>query len=59
MFVTFLANVFLDIGIENLLDNASQITALSKLYIDSLKMIHCDLGISVLWQHYTGSNLSI
>ena len=41
----------LDVGIENLLDNASQTTALPKFYFVSLKMIHCDLGISVLWQH--------
>ena len=47
----FLQMYSLDAGIENLLDNASQTTALSKLYFDSLKMIYCDLGISVLWQH--------
>ena len=41
----------LEVGIENLLDIASQTTALPKLYFDSLNMIHCDLGISVLWQH--------
>ena len=41
----------LDVGIENLLDSASQTTVLPKLYFDSLKMIHCDFGISVLWQH--------
>ena len=41
----------LDVGIENLLDNASQTTALTKWYSDSLNMMHCDLGISVLWQH--------
>ena len=47
----FLQMYSLDVGIENLLDNASGTTAFSKLYFDSLKMIHCDLGISVLWQH--------
>ena len=41
----------LDVGIENWLDNVSQTTALPKLYFDSLNMLHCDLGISVLWQH--------
>ena len=39
------------VGIENQLDNASCTTVLPKLYFDSMKMIHCDLGISVLWQH--------
>ena len=47
----FLQMYSLDVGIENLFDNASQITVLSKLYFDSLNMIHRDLGISVLWQH--------
>ena len=47
----FLQMYSLDVGIENLLDNASQATVLPKLYFDSLKMIHCDLGMSVLWQH--------
>ena len=47
----FLQMYSLDVGTENLLDNASQTTALPKLYFDSLNMIHCDLGISVLWQH--------
>ena len=47
----FLQMYSLDVGIENLLDNASRKTAMTKLYFDSLKMIHCDLGISVLWQH--------
>ena len=41
----------LDVEIENLLDSASRTTVLPKLYFDSLKMIHCDLGISVLLQH--------
>ena len=40
-----------DVGIENLFDRASTTTVLSQLYFDSLNMIHCDLGISVLWQH--------
>ena len=40
----------LDVGIENLLDNGSRTTVLPKLYFDSLKMIHCDLGVSVLLQ---------
>ena len=40
-----------DVGIENLLDSASTTTVLSQLYFYSLNMIHCDLGISVLWQH--------
>ena len=40
-----------DVRIENLLDSASATTVLSQLYFDSLNMIHCDLGISVLWQH--------
>ena len=40
-----------DVGIENLFDSASTTTVLSQLYFDSLNMIHCDLGISVLWQH--------
>ena len=43
----FLQMYSLDVGIENLLDNASQTIALSKLYFDVLKMIHCDLGMSV------------
>ena len=47
----FLQMYSLDVGIEKMLDNASQTTALPKLYFDSLKMIHCDLGISVVWQH--------
>ena len=47
----FLQMYSLDVGSESLLDNASQTTALPKLYFDSLNMIHCDLGISVLWQH--------
>ena len=36
------------VGIENLLDSASTTTVLSQLYFDSLNMIHCHLGISVL-----------
>ena len=44
----FLEMYSLDVGIENLLDNASQTIALSALYFDALKMIHCDLGMSVL-----------
>ena len=40
-----------DVGIENLFDSASTTTALSQLYFDTLNMIHCDLGISVSWQH--------
>ena len=47
----FLQMYSLDVGIENLLDSASTTTVLSKLYFDTLNMIHCDLGISVLWQH--------
>ena len=47
----FLQMYSLDVGIENLLDSASTTTVLSKLYFDSLNMIHCNLGISVLWQH--------
>ena len=47
----FLQMYSLDVGIGNLLDSASTTTVLSKLYFDSLKMIHCDFGISVLWQH--------
>ena len=47
----FLQMYSLDVGIENLLDNAYQRTALPKLYFDSLKMIHYALDISVLWQH--------
>ena len=47
----FLQMYSLDVGIENVLDSASTTTVLSKLYLDSLMMIHCDLGISVLWQH--------
>ena len=41
----------LDVGIEYLLDSGSTTTVLSKLYFDSLNMIHCNLGISVLSQH--------
>ena len=41
----------LDVGIENLLDNDIRTTVLPKFYFDSVKMIHSDLGISVLWQH--------
>ena len=44
----FLQMYSLDVGIENLLDSASTTTVLSKLYFDSLNIIHCDLGISVL-----------
>ena len=44
----FLQMYSLDVGIENLLDNASQTIALSKLYFDALKMIQCDLGMLVL-----------
>ena len=40
-----------EVEIENQFNNASCTRALPKLYFDSLKMIHCDLGISVLWQH--------
>ena len=47
----FLQMYSLDVGIENLLDSASTTTVLSKLSFDSLNMMHCDLGISVLWQH--------
>ena len=47
----FLQMYFFNVGIENLLDSAATTTVLSKLYFDSLKMIHCELGISVLWQH--------
>ena len=47
----FLQMHSLDVGSENLLASASTTTVLSKLYFDSLNMIHCDLGISVLWQH--------
>ena len=44
----FLQMYSLDVGIENLLDSAFTTTVLSKLYFDSLNMIHCDLVISVL-----------
>ena len=47
----FLQMYSIDVGIENLLDSASTATVLSKLYFDSLNMIHCNLGLSVLWQH--------
>ena len=47
----FLQMHSLDVGIENLLGSACTTTVLSKLYFDSLKMIHYDLGISILWQH--------
>ena len=43
----FLQMYSLDVGIENLLGNASRTTVLSKLYLVSLKMIHYDLCISV------------
>ena len=50
----------LDVGIENLLDNDSTTTVLSKLYFDSLEIMHYDVGISVLWQHvHRDSNLSM
>ena len=48
-----------DVGIENLLDSASTTRVLSKMYFDSLNMIYCNLGISVLWQHVHNSNLSM
>ena len=44
----FLQMYSVDVEIENLLDSPSTTTVLSILYFDSLKMIHCDLGISVL-----------
>ena len=47
----FLQMYSLDVGIQNLLDSASTTTVLSKWYFDSLNMIHCNLGISVLWQY--------
>ena len=47
----FLQMFSLDVGIENLIDSASTTTVLPKLYFDSLEMIRCDLGESVLWQH--------
>ena len=47
----FLHMYSVDVGVENLLGSASTTTVLSKLYFDSLNVIHCDLGISVLWQH--------
>ena len=47
----FLQMYSLDVGIENLLDSASTKQYCQSYTLILLKMIHCDLGISVLWQH--------